>query len=475
MRDVSLELIRSSASELARKIRSRAVSSREVVQAHLDRIADQNPKINAIVHIDAEGALEQAAAADEAQANGRPMGRLHGVPLTMKSSIDVQGLRSECGSRFRKGYVADRDATLAARLRHAGAVFLGTTNTPDMLMAYETDNYLYGRSNNPWDLARTPGGSSGGEAAAIAAGLSPAGFGSDGGGSVRVPAHFCGICGLKPTPGVIPRTGHWPSCVGPSAYLGLVGPMARTAEDLQLLLEITAGPERHDPSAAPVDVSAPDLESLKAGRIGWCVSDGRTPVTGETQAAVERAAKALEALGFRIEPFSLEGLEDGIRVWWTLFGVAGATLTKPLIAGRESDLHPLSRGLFATQEEAEAMSYEKFLDAWVERDRIRSKLLGRMEGLTAFLCPVASIPAFPHGEREWRIGGETVRYPQVFRYSQLYNMTGNPAAVAPAGRSPEGMPIGVQIVGQPFDDAAVTALAGLIQRECGGIFAIPGL
>lgn len=454
-------------------IRSRKVSSREVVQAHLERIERWNPKLNAIVHLDAAGAMEQAAAADEAQANGRPLGRLHGVPLTIKASIDVKGLRCECGSRFRQGYVAARDATLVERLRQAGAVFLGTTNTPDMLMAYETDNYLYGRANNPWNLAWTPGGSSGGEAAAIAAGCSPAGFGSDGGGSVRVPAHFCGICGLKPTPGVIPRTGHWPSCVGPSAYLGLVGPMARRAEDLQLLLEVTAGPERHDPAAAPVDVSPPGAEALKASRIGWCVSDGRTPVTDETAAAVERAAQALEAAGFRIEPFSLEGLGDAIRVWWTLFGVVGATLTKPLIEGREDDLHPLSRGLFATREEAEAMSYEKLLDAWVERDRIRSKLLGRMEGLTAFLCPVASIPAFAHGEREWNIGGRAVRYPHVFRYSQIFNLTGNPAAAVPAGVSAEGAPIGVQIVGHPFADAAVVELARLVQRECGGFSRIP--
>jgi Asp-tRNA(Asn)/Glu-tRNA(Gln) amidotransferase A subunit family amidase len=224
-----------------------------------------------------------------------------------------------------------------------------------------------------------------------------------------------------------------------------------------------------------VDVSEPSLDELKSGRIGWCVSDGRTPVTDETAAAVERAAKALEKRGFRIEPFSLEGLEDAIRVWWLLFGVAGATLTKPLIAGRESDLHPLSRPLFATQEETEAITYEKLLAAWVERDRIRSKLLGRMEGLTAFLCPTASIPAFGHGEREWRIGSASVRYPHIFRYSQIFNLTGNPAAVAPAGESADGLPVGVQIVGHPFADASVIALARLIQQDCGRSVAIPGV
>ena len=471
---VSAEILSLSATELARKIRGREISSREATEAYLLRIAEWNPRLNAIVHLDAQGALEQARAADEALANGRPAGRLHGVPLTMKASIDVRGLRSECGSRFRQGYVAERDATLVDRLRRAGALFLGTTNTPDMLMAYETDNYLCGRCNNPWDLTRTAGGSSGGEAAAIAAGCSPAGFGSDGGGSVRVPAHFSGICGLKPTPGVIPRTGHWPSCVGPSALLGLVGPMARAAEDLQLLLEITAGPDRRDPASAPVDVSEPGIESLKQGRIGWCVGHDSVPVTDETAAAVEAAAKALESRGFRLEPFSLDGLEDAVRVWWVLFGVAGATLTKPLIEGRESDLHPLSHGLFATQEEAEAMTYEKFLGAWVERDRIRSKLLGRMEGLTAILCPVASVPAFPHGQREWSIGGRTVRYPGIFRYSQVFNLTGNPAAAVPAGESPEGLPIGVQVVGHPFADAAVNVLARLIQNELGGVRGLPG-
>jgi Asp-tRNA(Asn)/Glu-tRNA(Gln) amidotransferase A subunit family amidase len=470
---VSAEILSLSAAALARKIRAREISSREVTQAYLSRIADWNPRLNAIVHLDAEGALDQARAADEALANGRPAGRLHGVPLTMKASIDVRGLRSECGSRFRQGYVAERDATLVDRLRRAGAVFLGTTNTPDMLMAYETDNYLCGRSNNPWDLGRTPGGSSGGETAAIAAGCSPAGFGSDGGGSIRVPAHFSGICGLKPTPGVIPRTGHWPSCVGPSAFLGLVGPMARDAEDLQLLLEITAGPDRRDPSSAPVDVTEPGIESLKQGRVGWCAGHESAPVTDETAAAVENAAKALERRGFRLERFSLDGLEDAVRVWWILFGVAGATLTKPLIEGRESDVHPLSRGLFASPEEGEAMTYEKFLGAWVERDRVRARLLGRMEGLTALLCPVASVPAFPHGQREWTISGQTVRYPRIFSYCQIFNLTGNPAAVVPAGESLEGLPIGVQVVGHPFADAAVTALARLIQNELGGVRRLP--
>src|SRR5208282_3219783 len=170
-------------------------------------------------------------------------GPLHGVPVSIKSSIDVAGHLCEAGTRLRAGHIAADDAPLVARLRSAGAVILGVTNAPELLMAWETDNLLYGRTNNPWDLSRTSGGSSGGEAAAIAAGCSAGGVGSDGGGSIRVPAHFSGICGLKPTPGRIPATGHFPTSVGPFALLGVVGPMARTIEDLKVLFEVIQGPD----------------------------------------------------------------------------------------------------------------------------------------------------------------------------------------------------------------------------------------
>ena len=218
-------------------------------------------------------------------------------------------------------------------------------------MAYESDNYLYGRTNNPWNLDYTAGGSSGGEAAAIASGCSAGGFGSDGGGSVRVPAHFSGICGLKPTPGVIPRTGHWPACLGPSAFLGLIGPMARTVEDVRLLLEVTAGVEHHDPSAAPVEMRAPSEAELHSVKVGWFADNGRHPVTPETRQAVERAAKALEDQGFAVEEVKITGLEEAPDLWWTLFGVVATTALQPMIAGREDQLHPLSQSLMATQDE----------------------------------------------------------------------------------------------------------------------------
>src|SRR5256885_6728972 len=238
-----------SAFEIARLVNRKELSPVEVVEAHLSRIEKLKPKINAFSYIDREGARLQARWAEKIVGNGDELPPLLGVPITIKSCIDVAGMRCEAGSRLRAGYVAAQDATLVARLRKAGAILLGNTSTPEALMAYHTDNVLQGRTNNPWDLARTPGGSSGGEAAAIASGMSAAGIGSDGGGSIRVPAHFSGICGLKPTPGRIPASGHYPPAGGPFSLIGVVGPMARTVEDLQLLLEVTAGYDAGDPVA----------------------------------------------------------------------------------------------------------------------------------------------------------------------------------------------------------------------------------
>src|SRR5580692_10549524 len=253
------ELTFLSAVSMAEQIRQKKLSPVELVEAHLARIEKLNPKLNAFVQVDAEGSRRQARAAEESVTHGTTLGPLHGVPVSIKSSIEVTGMKCEAGSKLREGFVAAKDAPLVSRLREAGAIILGTTNAPELLMAWETDNLLYGRTNNPWDLSRTAGGSSGGEAAAIAAGCSAGGVGSDGGGSIRVPAHFSGICGLKPTPGRIPATGHFPTSVGPFALIGVVGPMARTIEDVRILFEVMAGWDDGDvrdgdPCSAPVEV-----------------------------------------------------------------------------------------------------------------------------------------------------------------------------------------------------------------------------
>src|SRR5579863_705200 len=274
---------------MAEQIRQGQLSPVELVEAHLIRIAKLNSKLNAFVQVDAEGARRQAREAEQAVRRDERLGPLHGVPISIKSSIEVAGMRCEAGTKLRAGVVACQDAPLVARLRQSGAIILGMTNTPELLMAWETDNLLYGRTNNPWDLSRTPGGSSGGEAAAIASGCSAGGVGSDGGGSIRVPAHFTGICGLKPTPGRIPATGHFPTSVGPFALLGVVGPMARTVADLEALFEVMQGPDDGDPSAAVVPLRWPSHEQVKQLCIGYFEDDGRTPVTGETRAAMRTA------------------------------------------------------------------------------------------------------------------------------------------------------------------------------------------
>src|SRR5713101_3307711 len=258
-----------SAVAMAEQIREKKLSPVELVEAHLARIEQLNPKLNAFVQVDADGARRQARAAETAATRGEKVGPLHGVPLSVKSSIEVAGLRCEAGTKLRAGYVASQDAPLVSRLRAAGAIILGVTNCPELLMAWETDNLLYGRTNNPWDVSRTSGGSSGGEAAAIASGCSAGGVGSDGGGSIREPAHFTGICGLKPTPGRIPSTGHFPKSGGPFALLGVVGPMARTVADLKILFEAMAGPDDGDPSSAPVSLRHIGEKELRGVGIGF--------------------------------------------------------------------------------------------------------------------------------------------------------------------------------------------------------------
>src|SRR3954468_13601060 len=318
-----------SASRMGKLIRSRELSPVELVQTQLARIDQLNPKLNAFVELRTELALAEARQAEMALQHGDAVGPLHGIPISIKSSIAVAGLKLECGSRTRAGLVAQRDAVLVARLKAAGAIILGNTNVPEMLMAYETVNPLYGRTNSPLDLERTPGGSSGGEAAAIAAGLCAAGIGSDGGGSIRVPAHFSGICGLKPTPGRIPITGHWPESGGPFALLGVVGPMARTIEDVELMFRVVAGFDAGDPMASPMPLRDVGDAELKDVTIGYFEEHPDATVTPETSAAGRKAVSALRDSGLRGEPCLPDVLSEAREHWWTLFVRLAAEMLAP--------------------------------------------------------------------------------------------------------------------------------------------------
>jgi amidase len=392
---------------------------------------------------------------------------LHGLPVTIKSSIATAGYRCEIGSFLHEGEIPKKDAELVARLRAAGALILGTTNCPELLMAYETANLLHGQTRNPWDLERTPGGSSGGESAAIAAGLSAAGFGSDSGGSVRVPAHFTGICSLKPTPGRIPGRGHLPPCVGPFSILGVIGPMARTMADVTLLFRALSGQDQLDPVSPPLALRQPALDDLRKNTVGFFEDDGLAPVTQETRAAVNAAAQALRDAGFRVAPFRPSTLEQLRKLWWKFFVQCGAMFYAPEIAGKEHRLSPIFSEFLSIARALPPLTATDLLNAWAELDILRGKTLEEMREFPVLLCPVASIPAFRHGERKWTIDGKPLAYLDAVRHTQWFNALAAPAAVVPVGRSPEGLPIGVQIAARPFEDETALGIASIVDAAFG--------
>jgi len=448
---------------------AKKISALELAEMHLARIEQANPQLNAVVDYDPDEIRREARALDGATSE---RGLLHGLPLTIKSSISVAGRLCETGSLFNKGRRPTKDAETVKRLREAGALILGTTNCPEFLMAYETDNRLYGRTSNPWDLTRTAGGSSGGEAAAIAAGLSAGGVGSDGGGSIREPAHFTGICAMKPTVGRIPTAGHLPDNTGPFALLGTVGPMARTMADVTLLYRVLSGALDVDPIGAPVAYRPLSMDALKQTRIGYFEDDGLVPVTAETRQAVQDAVHSLRRHGFHVEPFRPSSLERARKLWYTFFVRCGAMLLEPLGAGRPSELSPTFLDFLSIAHTHPPLSADELLLAWCETDMVRSQLIAEMRDFPVLLSPVCSIPAFRHGERHWTLNDtkgapRSLGYLDAMRFTQWFNLLGAPAAVVPVGRSTEGMPIGLQLAGKLYADEQVLGVAALLEQDFG--------
>jgi len=463
------DLLTQPAVELLALLRAKKLSVLELAEMHLERIEELNPELNALVDFDPEEIRREAVALDGSRA---ARGRLHGLPITIKSSISVAGRLCETGSLFNKGRRPTKDAETVRRLREEGALILGTTNCPEFLMAYETDNRLYGRTSNPWDLTKTAGGSSGGESAAIAAGLSAGGLGSDGGGSVREPAHFTGICAMKPTPGRIPTAGHLPDNTGPFALLGTVGPMARTMADVTLLYSVLSGALDTDPIAAPVPFRTLSSEDLKHTRIGYFEDDDLVPVTAETRQAVQDAVHSLRRHGFHVEPFRPQSLERARKLWHTFFVRCGAMLLEPLARGREADLSPTFVDFLSIAHASPELRAGELLSAWCETDMVRAQLLAEMRDFPILLSPVCSIPAFRHGERHWTLedaGGVTrsVDYLDAMRFTQWFNLLGAPAAVVPMSRSGEGLPIGLQLAGRPYADEEVLGIASILEQDFG--------
>jgi Asp-tRNA(Asn)/Glu-tRNA(Gln) amidotransferase A subunit family amidase len=447
--------------QITQSIRSRKISPVELVESHLRRIESLQAKLNAFVHLDAESARQHARSAESAVFRRAQLGALHGVPLTVKSCVDVASWPCPAGSLLRKGYFPEQDAPLVARLKSAGAILLGNTNTPEFLMAYESDNLLTGKTSNPWNVSHSSGGSSGGEAAAIASGCSMGGVGSDGGGSIRVPAHFCGICGLKPTPGRIPGTGHFPAGAGAFSWIGVVGPMARTIADVRQLFNVMAGPDPGDALSAPVPPRPIPSNDLRGLRIGILESDALGHATPETLAAVERAAQSLAAQGFIVEPFPLAGLDRALELWWLFFGPVIGHLFRQSTAGHEAHLSPMFREYLAYTAAEPVPTLDQFMQACAERDILRAKTLGQMDDVPILLSPVSAAPAFRHGEGNYRPG---TGYRDTMRQSQWLNLTGFPGASVPVALSNEGLPIGVQVIGRPFEEEMVLSVAELVEQ-----------
>lgn len=415
-------------------VRDGVISPLELVDAHLGQIAHRNPELNAFVEV----FDEQARADAGALVRDEPRGLLHGVPLTIKDSFDIAGQATRSGSLACPAALAERDAPAVARLRAAGAIILGRTNTSELLRDYECANPITGRTNNPWDLERTPGGSSGGEAAAIASCCSPGGLASDGGGSIRIPAHFCGIAGLKPTPGRIPATGHFPELNHPAGLVTTVGPMARTVQDLHLLFSALAGYEPEDPFSVPVPLREPRLSAL---RIGVWERFYSVPVQDDIAQAVSGAAAMLEAQDFRVDGFEPEGLERAPNLWAFLFGQWSG-----------------SPGEF---------NGEEILARLAERDRLRAFFLRQMGEAAAILMPVCGITAFRHGERRWSIGGREIGAFQMAMPALIANIFGLPAVTLPIAVSPTGLPIGIQLVGRPYEDELLLEIALRLEEARG--------
>ncbi len=447
------ELVKQSLRTIARMIREGEVSPVEVAEAHLGRIERMNPGLNAIVTL-APDVVERARAAEAALLRGDEVGALHGVPVTIKDTIDTAGLRTTSGSKIRVDYVPEIDAPAVARLKAAGAIVLGKTNAAEMAMDYTADNPVFNRTNHPIDPRLTPGGSSGGEAVAIATHMSPGGIGSDLAGSVRIPAHFCGICGLKPTTGRIPGEMQFPPSIGPYSLGAVIGPMARTAGDLRVLFGAL--------SKDPFERKAFDLRGT---RVAWYTDDGVAPVTEETVKAVVAAAAALNDAGLMVEERRPPHVERGNEMWLKVFSRASVVQLRSVYKGRESEGGSFVRWRLGTAADTPVPSLDEYIASWMERDRLREELLQWMETTPIIIAPVGATPAYPHDTLKVTVRGSTFGTFRAFSYAQTFSVFDLPVVTVPVGKSNEGLPIGVQIAGTPFAEEMILAAAEIIEKS----------
>lgn len=453
------DIIFSDATKLAGLIRTKAVSPVEVVQKHLDRIEAVNPAINAIVTV-ADGAIAAAKAAEAAVMAGDEIGALHGVPFTVKDSIDTAGVLTQRGSPIFKGRLPDADATSVARMKSAGAILLGKTNLPEFSYWIESDNLLSGRSNNPWDVTRTPGGSSGGESAAIAAGMSPIGLGTDLAISVRGPAAQTGITSMKATHGRVPMTGIWPRA--PRRFWH-VGPMARSVRDIALAFAQLAGPDGHDAFASSTVAFDAGIgrQPYRPLRVGWMVGPGFGPVDPEVAATVKAAAEALKDLGIHVEQVGIPALERdfALDVFNRLHVMEMKPAFREATAGHEDQMYKMAKTMLSLPD----TSMADFIEAEQAAERIRDGYAEYFRGFDALITHVLPIPAHKHGVEKFVIDGQTVDATYLQGATVPLNVTGLPGISMRFGTSKGGMPINVQIVGSWLAESTILHVASLLE------------
>lgn len=447
----------SSAKALAAAIQRRDLSSEDLVRTCLDRIEAVNDDLNAVVQIAADQALTRAREADAALARGEVWGVLHGLPMTIKDSFDTAGVVSTGGTKGRASFVPQRDATVVTRLRNAGAILLGKTNTPELTLSFETSNLVYGRTNNPYDLSRTSGGSSGGAAAILAAGGVPFDIGSDYGGSIRLPAHFCGVAGIKPSAGRVPRTGHIYPFGGVQDSFQQIGPLARYVEDLAFLLPLIAGPDWIDPGVTPLPLPDPAKVDLASLRVSFHADNGIARPTVETIQTLRMVARDLSSAVRSVDEVRPPGIEATLELALPLYFWDGGAAVRRMLRDAGTTEHTLQ--LFTDSEPLSATQLDQQIEQWYA---FRSAMHAFMEGYDAILCPVNAAPAVLHG---------ATALPDAlaaFSYTFIWNLTGWPGAVVRAGTSPEGLPIGVQIVTRPGREDVALALARFVETAHGG-------
>lgn len=460
----------SSALELAAAVRARRTSVRELTELYLARIERHNPSLNAICTLDAAGAKRRAHEADAALARGELWGPLHGVPMTIKDALETAGLRTTGGHPPLKDYVPSRDATAVARLKSAGAILLGKTNVPPLSADYRADNPIFGRTNNPWNLERTPGGSTGGGAAAVAAGLSAFDVGSDLAGSVRTPAHFCGLFGLKPTERRIPNTGHIPEPPGlPRAvrHMNVLGPLARSVEDLALITRVASGPDDAEWDLAPVPWHEPAERPLNSYRFAWSTNFGGVAITGDTRQGIQKLATELSRAGCKVEERNPDGFsfDEAWEAWGEIAiterAATGGDRSRERVAALNAALgeswavaRGSAKGMHATVAD--------YMAALTRRDALITALERFFQHWDAFICPVTVSPAIPHAAFGTPIEVDEHKVPYFIAgtaYTCPFNLTGHPSVVLPLTRSRDGLPIGVQLVAKRWGEPELLALA----------------